>query len=715
MLFKIEHELAGRLRLRCPRYYFNLKQACAIEEAAEQLTGVTGCQANAATAGILLQFDPAHRRQILTYFQELDLEQLDCSEIHDSRLENKRLGNRLFDHLYRLTTTKLFMTFFVPAPISTGLVVINALSFVKEGFKSLARGKLDVNVLDAAAIGVSCLTGQYSQAANIMYLLSVSESLEDYTLQKSRVSLAHALAMDVDTVWLVTDKAADQADSAAETTSETMKQVALTDVRPGQVIHINAGSLIPLDGAVVTGEALVNQASMTGESEPVFKRVGSSVMSGTTVVEGSINIKVRTAYGESRIQQIINLLESTERNKAVVERRAGELADRLVPYSFLLFGGLLLRTGSLLRAASVLVVDYSCALRLALPVATMTAMLQCSHQQIAVRGSRALENFAAADVIVFDKTGTITTAEPHVVKVIPMPGYERDDILRTTACIEEHYPHSLALAIVQQARRENLNHEEEHTRVNYIIAHGLSTQYNDMEALVGSAHFLFEDSGIPLTPTARALIEQEGAGYSVIYLALGGELAGFICIEEPTRPEVPEVIGRLRQQGFKKIVMLTGDGKRAARRVAEANGFDDFAGDLLPEDKLTYIKDLQAQGHKVVMVGDGVNDSPALSQADVSVAMQDASDIARNVADVSLLRSNLAGLNSLRAISRALMTRLAQSYRNIIGFNSLLLGLAAFNVTTATTISLLHNGSTLAITGANMRPYPVTEVSKEEK
>lgn len=704
MLFRIEHELPGRLRLRGPRYSFNVKQAAGIETVMEAVSGVLECRADASTGGILIRCVPDHRSAVLNTVRRLEPEHLPTEAVHPVRLESKRLGQQLFDRLYRMTAIKGIMMLFAPAWLVWPVVLLRARPYALQALRALRARRLNIDVLDALAILVSCMTGHPGQASNIMYLLKVSEALEHYTIEKSRFSLADALAMQVDTVWLCS-RADEMSDGCGGGAAPALRQAPLSSIRPGDVIRVHSGALIPLDGDVCRGEALVNQSSMTGEAEPVYRRPGHSVLSGTTIVEGELDIRVRSAFGDSRFNQIMMLLESSERNKAAAQKRAESLADRLVPLSLLLFGGLFARTGSLTRAAGVLMVDYSCALRLAMPVNVMTAMIQSSRQKVAVRGGRALEAFAGADIMVFDKTGTVTTAVPSVVDVVPMPGYRRDDVLRIMACIEEHFPHSLALAIVRQARQENLHHEEEHTTVNYIIAHGVSTTYQKQEALVGSAHFLFEDSGIELTDTARDLIKQAG-GYSLIFLALGGRLAGFVSIDEPCRPEVPAVLRALRGQGFKQMILLTGDGEPAARRVAMANGFDRYASNLLPEDKVAYIRRLQSDGHRVVMIGDGVNDSPALSQADVSVAMQDASDIARNVSDISLLSSRLDGLVFLRHLSRALMNRMRATYGLIMGFNSLLLAGAAANVLPATTVAVLHNGSTLAVTGADMRPYP---------
>lgn len=728
MLFYIVHELPGRLRLRCPKYYFTLEQAVALEMTAERLDGVTECKADPASSGILVRFDPAKRAAVIKFLKQADLTKMDAGKHHMPRLESKRLGAKLRADLIHATAVRLGMYLFAPPWLAWPMAVYRSIPYIKNALKSLRKRRLDVAMLDGTAIAVSLLTGQRNAASNIMYLLNVSEMLEEYTTQKSKFALADSLAMDVDFVWkVVPEDEADKSDgekadatkkdgNAAENgRGNLLKRCPLSEIKKGDVVRVSAGSLIPLDGDVVFGEALVNQASMTGESEPVFRNPGLSVMAGTTIVEGELDIRVRKEVGESRIQQIMRLLESTEKNKAQIQTKAEHIANKLVPYSFLLFGAVWAFTGNLMRAASVLMVDYSCALRLAMPISVLTAMLQGSREHIAVRGGAALEQLAEADTIVFDKTGTITIAVPQVVKVVPMPGYERDEVLRTMACIEEHFPHSLARAIVKQAKREKLHHEEEHAKVNYIIAHGVSTIYRDEEALVGSAHFLFEDSKVPLTDEAKEIIEKEGEGYSVIYLSLGGKLAGFICIEEPPRPEARDVIAKLKQMGFTRIIMMTGDGPSAAKRVAAQVGIDEYRANLLPEDKVSLIKELQAQGRKVLMVGDGVNDSPALSQADVSVAMRDASDIARDVASISLLSADLEKLVVLRAISFSLMERVRWTYRSIISFNSFLLLMAAIGVLPGTTVALLHNGSTMAITAGNMRPYKLALPGEERK
>lgn len=705
MLFRIEHELRGRLRLRCPRYSFDRPQSAAIEEYFEQLDYVHSCSASAASGGILLLFDAAQRDRLLARLRGLEIAALDPAGTHQNRVAFKDLGRQLFDRLYGLTFRKLFLTLFVPRWIRWPLTIWHTGRFLQAAYQSVLKRKLDVHLLDAAAIVVSLISGNLGQASNIMYLLEVAESMEDYTLQKSRYSVAEALAMEADKVWVC----------EGDPSAGVLKEKPLCEVKAGDCLQVLAGSMIPLDGDVFSGEALVNQASMTGEAEPVYKCAGMTVMSGTTLSEGELYIIARSSFGESRLRQIMRLLESSERNKARAQVRAEQMADKLVPYSFALFGALLLGTRSLTRAAAVLMVDYSCALRLAMPVAVMTGMIQSSRCRIAVRGGRALETFAACDCLVFDKTGTITTSEPEVVNVVALPPYSRDEVLRTAACIEEHFPHSLALAIVRKAKEEGLKHEEFHAQVNYIVAHGVSTTINGKEAMVGSYHFLFEDNNVTITDEQKAVLEAEEKGYSRVFLSIDGQLAGFIQIDEPLRAEASEVLTGLRAQGIRHCVLLTGDRAAAARRVAEACGFDAYAANMLPEQKMAYVKKLQAQGYKVAMIGDGVNDSPALSQADVSIVMQDASDLARDIADVSILQSNLRGLFLLRRLSRELMERLRHCYRQIVGFNSILLGAAAFNLLTPSVVALAHNSSTLAFTALAMRPYDLQALAGEKR
>lgn len=710
MKYRIVHELPGRLRLRCPSYSFDLKMAAALEYNLEQADVIKTCSVNSANWSILLTFEASFRDEVLNYIKNFTLDNDLIKSCPSIRIQSKEMKQELFHNLFTLTANKFLRRLFLPKFLAWPYTIYNSLSYLKAGWNSLKRGRLTVELLDATAVAVSILTRHRVQASNIMYLLNVSECLEEYTLAQSKIAVADALALNVEEVWLVSTSAEDNLNKE----ENQAHLVPINVVKKGDVIRVQAGSLIPLDGKVVSGEAMVNQASITGEFEPVFKNEGKTVLSGTSLTEGYLDIMVRSTFDESRIKQIMNLLEATENNKSQVEIRAVDLAEKLVPLSFLLFTLLLISKRSLARASAVLMVDYSCALRLALPVAVLTTMLQGSKQKIAIRGGQALEEMALADTIVFDKTGTITTSSPEVVKVIAVNGYTREKVLKVMACIEEHFPHSLATAIVQQAKKENIKHNDEsHTKVNYIIAHGVSTVYEGKETLVGSHHFLFDDSGVELSEDNEKLIEAEANGYSVIYLSIDGKLAGFICLDEPARPNTARVINRLHKQGFKQIIMLTGDGKHAAARVAKECGFDAYHYELLPQGKVEIIKSLQKEGHRVVMVGDGINDSPSLKRADVSIAMQDASDIARNVADVSLLSDDLSLICTLRDLSTKLRKRLIMSKAFIMRFNTLILILASLELLPAELVALLHNSSTLAITANNMRTFNKVKSEKQ--
>lgn len=707
MNFKIVHELPGRIRVICPAYSFDAYGAAAIEHALEQDDSVNSCQVNHANWSIKIHFERTARQSIIQQLKNLELNQRIIDDCPNLRQENKLITQNLFRQISRLTLTKILQRKFFPPLLAWPVTLYNALSYLRPAWQSIKERRLSVALLDGTAIAVSLLTKQRTQASNIMYLLNISECLEEYTLTKSKMAVANSLAFNVDKVWLVR--------SASENT-DNLRRVSLTSIQKGDIIRVEAGSFIPLDGDVLDGEAMVNQASITGEFEPVFKNTGKTVISGTSLTEGTLDIKVHSTFTESRIKQIMNLLQVTEQNKANVEVQAVKLAERLVPLSFGLFGLLLLTKRSLSRASAVLMVDYSCALRLSLPVAVLTAMLQASRQKVAVRSGLALEEMALADTIVFDKTGTVTTSRPEVVKVIAVNGFERTEILKTMACIEEHFPHSLASAIVRYAKQQHITHSDErHTKVNYIIAHGVSTIYQGREALVGSHHFLFEDSGVELTKEIRELIEREAEGYSVIYLSIDRRLAGFICLDEPPRQEVKQVLSDLRSLGFKQIILLTGDGKHAASRVSRECGFDHYYYEMLPQQKVEIIEQLQRQGHRVVMVGDGINDSPALKKANVSIAMQDSSDIARDVADISLLADQLSLIPRLRQLSTRLQARLNLTNHFILRFNSLLLLLATFEIIPAQVAALLHNSSTLAITAHNMRPLAIDRKNNKKE
>ena len=521
-----------------------------------------------------------------------------------------------------------------------------------------------------------------------MFLLGLSDLLEDYTRQRTKLALSEQLALHVDNVWV-------------ETPGGT-RQIPFDQVQVGDRILVQTGSVIPFDGTVCGNVAMVNQSTMTGESEPVHKKEGDSVFAGTTVEDGKLLIEVRTLSDGSRLQEIIGLIDQSENLKAGVQSKAEHLADSIVPYSFLGFALTALLTGNMTRAVSVLMVDFSCAIKLSTPISVISAMREAAEHGTAVKGGKYLETYAAADTIVFDKTGTLTNACPKVTDVVPFGGNTREYVLRTAACLEEHFPHSVAAAVVEAARNEGLNHEEEHAEVEYLVAHGVATTLQGERAIIGSAHFVFEDEGIPLSDADRAIIEEKSNCSSTIFLAIGGKLAGMLVINDPVREEAAEVISGLRSLGITHVCMLTGDAEPAAKRIAGELGIDTYVSQVLPAYKSEFVNNLKEEGHKVIMVGDGVNDTPALAAADVSVAMCGGSDIAREVADVTLCSDTLKELVTLRRLSTALMERINANYRFIVGFNAGLIILGAVGVIPPSTAALLHNGSTMIISGKSM-------------
>jgi len=565
---------------------------------------------------------------------------------------------------------------------------MRGLRYVGRGLSMLGRGRLTVDVLDGAAIGASLLQKNFESAGTVMFLLSVSGLLEDYTKARTRTALTGSLAVKVDKVWVVKDGV------------DTL--VDLKNVQVGDLVRVRSGSMIPVDGRVMEGEAFVNESTMTGESRAVMKTAGRIVFAGTVLEEGSIVVKVHAVNSDTKIQKIVELIDRSEDLKASVQSRAEHLADSIVPFSFLGFGLTLLLTRNISRAVSILMVDYSCAIKLSTPISVISALREAADMDMTVKGGKYLEELALADTIVFDKTGTLTKAEPKLEKIIPFGGQSEREILKIAACIEEHFPHSMARAIVKAALERNINHEEEHADVQYIVAHGIATSLKGKRVVIGSKHFVIEDEKVNVSEAAQALIDEQAGAASVIYLGIGGELAGAICIGDPPREEAAEAIRRLRESGVKNVVMLTGDSLNAAERVAENLGIDTFYAQVLPEDKHRYVEQMKAEGRRVIMVGDGINDAPALATANVSVAMSDASDIARETADVTLRRENLEDLVELRLLSQKLMERIMKNYRFIVAFNtSLLLG-GFLGFLSPTTSAFLHNASTMGICAKSM-------------
>ena len=607
---------------------------------------------------------------------------------HTSRELNREFEDKLAITLMRRCVSKLFL----PAPITSALALFRSVKYIKEGFLALRHRSLSVAVLDATAITVSMARGDFSTAGSVMFMLGLGEILEEWTRKKSVADLASAMSLRIDNVWL-------QANGTEILTK-------ITDIKPGDRIVIRAGGMIPLDGKVAEGEAMVNQSSLTGESMPVPKRPGSPVYAGTVAEEGECVICVEKLSGSGRYDRVVRMIEESEKLKSTAEDKASRMADRLVPYTLAGTALTYLLTRNVTKMLSVLMVDFSCALKLAIPIAVLSAMRECNGYHISVKGGRFLEAVAKADTIVFDKTGTLTYAAPKVAQIVSFGGHDEAEMLRLAACLEEHYPHSMANAVVEEAKRRGLTHEEYHSQVQYLVAHGISSMVEGKKVVIGSAHFVFEDEGCRIPEGEQDKYNELSAVYSHLYLCVDGELAAVICIHDPLRREARDAIKALHKSGFVNVVMMTGDNRRTAESVAAEVGVDAVFAEVLPEDKASFIRQEKAKGHTVIMVGDGINDSPALSEADAGIAISTGAAIAREIADITIASEDLFALVTLRRLSIALMGRIRSSYRFIVGFNLALIALGAAGFLPPTTSALLHNGATLGISLKNMTDLP---------
>lgn len=692
MKFRVVYDRPGRIRFRCGPYAFEPKFEARIHKACVSLPCVKSAVVHSVNGGLLLDYSEStnfenDRKLILDFVRDLNPREL--PEVDpETEYQLQSLDDDFQNNLCKMIARRYLMRWFVPLPIRTAITVVRGLKYVGKGISTLASGKLTVDVLDGAAIGASMLQKNYDSAGTVMFLLGVSGLLEDYTKARTRAALTGSLAVKVDKVWVVKDGV------------DTL--VDLKDVVPGDLVRVRDGSMIPVDGTVTEGEAYVNESTMTGESKAVLKKAGKTVFAGTILDEGSIVVEVRAVNGNTKIQKIIELIDHSEDLKAGIQSRAEHLADSIVPFSFLGFGLTLLLTQNITKAVSILMVDYSCAIKLSTPIAVISALREAADHNMTVKGGKYLEEFALADTIVFDKTGTLTKAEPKLQKVISFGGRSEEEILRIAACIEEHFPHSMARAIVNGAADRGIDHAEEHADVKYIVAHGIATSLNNERAVIGSKHFVIEDENVEMSEEQQAIIDSEGGAASVIYLGIGGKLAGALCISDPPREEAAVAIKRLRETGIHNVVMITGDSQKAAARTAEILGIDTFFAQVLPEDKHRYVEEMKAAGKRVIMVGDGINDAPALAAANVSVAMNDASDIARETADVTLRGENLEDLAELRVLSQKLMDRIQTNYKFIVAFNTGLLVGGFFGFLSPATSAFLHNASTMAICAKSM-------------
>lgn len=681
MKFKIEHQIRGRMRIHLCQKRMTCRQADQLEYFLRGLEGVTTAKVAERNQDAVICYD-GDKTEILKAVQRFSYSHAEAPESYlqnSGREMNSEYWEKMVNHVVLHYGKKIFL----PMPIRTVLTTLRSVKYIWKGVRTLARRKIEVSVLDATAIGVSIFRGDFATASSVMFLLGFGEILEDWTHKKSVDDLARSMSLNVSKVWLVTEE------------GEVL--VNSDRIRPGDEVRIRMGTVIPFDGVVTAGEGMVNQASLTGESMPVAKRESSYAYAGTVVEEGEITICVKETTGSTKFEKIVTMIEETEKLKSAVESKAEHLADSLVPYTLAGTGLTYLLTRNVTRALSILMVDFSCALKLAMPISVLAAIREANAHKITVKGGKFLEAVAEADTIVFDKTGTLTKAQPTVVDVVSFNGDSGDDLLRLAACMEEHFPHSMAKAVMDAARNRGLTHEEMHSKVEYIVAHGISTTIDGRKAVIGSHHFVFEDEKCRIPDGMEEKFAELPPEYSQLYLGIEGELAAVICIEDPLRAEAPGVIQKLREAGFKQIVMMTGDSDRTAKAIAAKVGVDEYYSEVLPEDKARFIEEARKNGHKVIMVGDGINDSPALSAADVGVAISDGAELAREIADITIGADDLSVMVTLKEISNGLMAKIHRNYRRIVGINGTLIALGVTGVIQPTTSALLHNTSTLLI------------------
>ena len=650
------------------------------------------------TADVTVSYQGS-REEILSVLEAFTYERAQVPEVY-LKNSGRQMNREYWDRLVNKTVIYFGNKIFLPYPIRAGITMITSVKYIWKGLTTLARRRIEVPVLDATAIGVSIFRGDISTASSVMFLLSLGEILEEWTHKKSVGDLARSMSLNISKVWLVRDG------------QEIM--VPVTEIRSGDPVRVHMGNVIPFDGCVIEGEAMVNQASLTGESVPVRRAEGSTVYAGTVVEEGEITFKVKEANGSSKYEKIMAMIEESEKLKSSLESKAEHLADRLVPYTFLGTGLVWLLTRNMTKTISVLMVDFSCALKLAMPLSVLSAIREASTHDITVKGGKYLEAMADATTIVFDKTGTLTKAQPTVVEVISFNEKLPDELLRIAACLEEHFPHSMAKAVVREAEKKHLVHEELHSMVEYIVAHGISSMLEDKKVVIGSYHFVFEDERAQIPAEKQEMFDHLSAEYSHLYMAIDGRLAAVICIEDPLRPEAAEVVKELKKTGITKVVMMTGDSDRIARTIAERVGVDEYYSEVLPEDKAGFVEKEKAAGRKVIMIGDGINDSPALSASDVGIAISDGAEIAREIADVTIGADNLYEVVTLKKLSNALMKRIRKNYKAIVGINASLIVLGVAGVFQPTTSALLHNTSTLVISMKSMKNLLGKEENEEE-
>ena len=684
MKFQVMYDNGSRLRVRAGKWAFTKEEGYGLASLLLNQSFIYEVYTSHRNGSILIYYEEGieNKEKIFDILRGITLDDLFEAEPTQTQV-SKEITDDFYLKLSKIIFKRLLGRLFLPIPIKNALTIFRALKYVSGGLDSLTSFRVDVALLDGAAVAGSLLLKQYQPASSMMFLLSISDELEDYTLQKAKSTLKDSLALNIDTVWIIGEDGEE-------------KQCPVVDIDKGDKIKVHMGDVIPVDGKVIEGEGMVNEASMTGEPLAVHKRPGKTVHAGTVIEEGNLIVEVYSMNKETRLNKIIDLIENSEELKADTQSKAEKLADSIVPYSFIATALTYLITGNPTKALSVLMVDFSCAIKLTTPLSIISAMREASDNRMMIKGGKFLENYANADTIVFDKTGTLTNATPKVVDVIPMSKrYTRDEILTMAACIEEHFAHSIAAAIVKQAEKEGLKHEEDHSEVEYIVAHGIATEYDGKRAVIGSKHFLFDDEKVKITKTQDKKVNKAAKEHSVVYLAIDGKLEGIICIDDPVREEAKYVIEELKSLGIENIVMLTGDSESGAKAASKALGITEYRSQVLPEDKSRIVEEFKDEGKTVIMVGDGINDSPALAAADVSVSMKNSSDIAREVADISLLSDDLYDLVTLRKLSTGMLDKINDNYRNIVLVNGSLLVLGVFGVISPSTSSMIHNLSTM--------------------
>lgn len=681
MKFVVKHEIKGRIRVHfCQKrmtfeeadtlqYYLNSQEMIISSKVQERTQDATICYTG-------------DRASVIALLRSFHYEKVDVPDVY--RQNSGRATNREYwDKLVTKVVVHYGNKLFLPMPVRTVITGVKSIKYIYQGIHTLLQRRIEVPVLDATAIGVSMFRGDISTAGSVMFLLGIGEILEEWTHKKSVDDLARSMSLNISRVWLCND-------------GQEML-VPTTEVRTGDLVRVHMGNMIPFDGAVAEGEAMVNQASLTGESEPVRKYKESTVYAGTVVEEGELTIHVKETNGSSKFDKIVTMIEESEKLKSGLESKAEHLADRLVPYTLLGTGITYLLTRNVTKAISVLMVDFSCALKLAMPISVLSAIREASNYHVTVKGGRYLEAMAEADTIVFDKTGTLTKAQPTVKQVVAFNGMSENELLRIAACLEEHFPHSMAKAVVQAAVERRLVHEELHSKVEYIVAHGISSKINDKKVVIGSYHFVFEDEKCAVPDGMMEAFEKLPSECSHLFMAIDYELAAVICIEDPLREEAANVIRELKEAGISKVVMMTGDSDRTAKAIASRVGVDEYYSEVLPEDKASFVEAEKKAGRKVIMIGDGINDSPALSAADIGIAISDGAEIAREIADITVGADSLNELVTLKLISNGLMKRIHKNYRFIVSFNTGLILLGVAGILQPATSALLHNTSTLMI------------------